>query len=120
MDVPNTLYDTLAGFGLPVYLQGSMSDGEPYPESFYTYFNSETNGARYYDDKENAVIWDFDVNAYSANPNTAQSMLMQARDALRALGYVCGGSGYDILSDEPTHTGRGINAIYVERVTADD
>jgi hypothetical protein len=41
---------------------------------------------------------------------------MGARDALRAIGYICAGAGYDIISDEPTHTGRGINAIYIERV----
>ena len=116
MDVLNTLHDTLAGFGLPIYLQGSMADDEPYPDAFYTYYNNDSTGTRYYDDTENAVVWDFDVNAYATNPDTAQQMLMDARNALRAIGYICAGAGYDIISDEPTHTGRGINAIYVERV----
>jgi hypothetical protein len=93
-----------------------MTGAEPYPEAFYTYFNNESYGARYYDDTENAVVWDFDVNAYCANPNTAQTMLLAARDALRAEGFIVGGAGYDIISDEPTHTGRGINASYIERV----
>lgn len=115
----NTLYETLAGFGYPVYLQGSMADNEPYPNEFYTYYNNNSMGAMYYDDAENAVTWDFDVNAYSANPDTAQAMLMQARDALRAQGFICAGAGYDIISDEPTHTGRGINAAYIERVGKD-
>lgn len=116
MDVLNNLYAILAGFGLPVYLQGSMTDDEPYPTAFYTYYNNETEGARFYDDGERAIVWDFDVNAYADNPDVAQHMLLQARDALRAAGYLCGGAGYDIISDEPTHTGRGINVIYVERV----
>lgn len=120
MDVLDTLYDTLASFGLPVYLQGSMADNEPYPDAFFTYYNNNSTGARYYDDLENAVVWDFDVNAYAANPDTAQLMLMDARDSLRALGFVCAGAGYDIISDEPTHTGRGINATYIERVTQND
>ena len=120
MDVLNTLYQTLAGFGLPVYLQGSMAEDESYPNAFYTYFNNGSSGAMYYDDAENAVIWDFDVNAYSANPDTAQEMLVQARDALRSIGFVCAGSGYDVISDEPTHTGRGMNATYKERVSNND
>lgn len=120
MDVLNTLYSTLAAFDLPVYLQGSMGDDESYPDAFYTYFNNDSGGAMYYDDAENAVVWDFDVNAYATNPDTAQEMLLQARDALRAMGYVCAGSGYDVISDEPTHTGRGINATYKERVTSND
>lgn len=120
MDVLNTLYDTLAGFGYPVYLQGSMADNEPYPASFYTYYNNDTGGLTYYDNAEKSIVWDFDVNAYSANPDTAQSMLLQARDALRALGFICPGKGYDIISDEPTHTGRGMNATYIERVASND
>ena len=116
MDVLNTLYDVLVGFGYPVYLQGSMSDDEPYPSAFYTYYNNDTTGALYYDDTEKANIWDFDVNAYAANPDTAQGMLLAARDALRASGFICAGAGYDIISDEPTHTGRGINATFFERV----
>lgn len=120
MDVLNTFYDTLVGFGYPVYLQGSMADSESYPDCFYTYFNNSTLGQQYLDNIENAVVWDFDVNAYSNNPDTAQQMLMSARDALRAIGYICAGAGYDIISDEPTHTGRGINATYVERVGHND
>lgn len=116
MDVLHTLYETLAGFGKPIYLQGSMSDDEPYPEAFYTYYNNTSAGAMYYDDLENAVVWDFDVNAYATNPDMAQAMIIQARDALCALGYICAGAGYDTISDEPTHTGRGINATYMERV----
>lgn len=120
MDMPNDLHDVLESFGLPVYLQGSMADSEPYPESFYTYYNNDTGGLTYYDNMEKSVVWDFDVNAYSANPDTAQQMLMQARDALRARGYIVPGKGYDIISDEPTHMGRGINATYVERVGIND
>lgn len=116
MDVLNTLYDVLAGFGYPVYLQGSMGDSEPYPNAFFTYFNNNTTGALYYDDLEKANIWDFDVNAYAANPDTAQQMLLDARNALRAIGFTCAGAGYDIISDEATHTGRGINARFFERV----
>lgn len=116
MDVLNTLYETLAGFGYPVYLQGSMTDDEPYPDSFYTYYNNDSDGLTFYDNGEVTVTWDFDVNSYSASPDTAQDMLMQAKEALKALGYIVPGKGYDIISDEPTHTGRGINAIYIERV----
>lgn len=119
MDVLHTLYEAIAGFGYPVYLQGSMADDEPYPASFFTYYNNSSTGALYYDNGESAVVWDFDVNAYSDNPDTAQTMLMQVRDALRALGFVSVGAGYDIISDEPTHTGRGINATYIERVGVD-
>lgn len=120
MGVLNDLSDVLESFGLPVYLQGSIADNEAYPASFYTYYNNDSDGLTYYDNTERRVYWDFDVNAFSDNPDTAQAMLMQARDALRARGYIVPGRGYDIISDEPTHTGRGINATYVERVGNND
>lgn len=119
-DTLNKLYDVLDGFGYPVYLQGSMSDDEQYPNAFYTYYNNNSTGALWYDNIENANVWDFDVNAYAANPDTAQDMLIAARDALRQNGFICAGAGYDIISDEPTHIGRGINVGYIERVTNDD
>ena len=121
MGVLDDLSDVLESFGYPVYLQGSVTDDdESYPESFFTYFNNDSDGLTYYDNAERRVFWDFDVNAYSTSPDTAQQMLLQARDALRARGYIVPGKGYDIISDEPTHMGRGINATYVERVGNND
>ena len=118
VDALHLLHDCLESFGYPVFLQGSMTADESYPETFFTYYNNTSSGALYYDNLENANVWDFDVNAYSANPDTAQEILLDARDALRAIGFVVTGAGYDIMSDEPTHVGRGINAIYLERVNA--
>ena len=39
-------------------------------------------------------------------------MLESAREALKANGFIINGLGYDVLSDEETHTGRGMEALY--------
>lgn len=109
------LYGTLEAQGLPVYLQGSMADDESYPEQFITYQNIATDGGMYYDNREGVVVWSYNVAIYATRPDVAQSTLMKVRDELRALDFVASGAGHDMISDEPTHTGRGLDVLYVER-----
>lgn len=115
-DVKTLLINTLiTEFGYPVILQGSMPEDEGYPESFFTFFNNDTVGDGYYDNEENMTIWDFDLNFYSTDPSEVNTTLLTAKKKLKAEGFIVDGKGYDVISDEPTHTGRGINLIYMER-----
>ena len=115
MDIKDLFINTLTNeFGCPVILQGSMSDDDEYPDSFFTFFNNSTTSEAFYDNKETETVWDFDLNFYSNNPDLVNSILLEAKTALKAQGFIIGGKGYDVLSDEPTHTGRGINVLFVE------
>lgn len=115
MDVKQLLIDTLEPFGYEIILQGSLSDNEAYPDNFFTFFNNESSSDSFYDNKETRTIWDFDLNFYSNDPETVNTTLIEAKTLLKNVGFIIDGKGYDVLSDEPTHTGRGINVIYVER-----
>lgn len=117
VDVKLLLINTLnASFkDYPVYLQGSVSVDAVYPDNFFTYWNNDTSDEEFYDNVENRTDWDFDLNFYSNNPTLVNSVLVTAKAALKAVGFIVDGSGYDVLSDEPTHTGRGINLIYMQR-----
>lgn len=108
------LISLLESFGFPVFLQGSLSENDPYPESFFTFWNNETPDGAHYDNEAINYIWNFDVNFYSVDPELVNSMLLQAKTLLKQNGFIVGGKGHDVASDEPTHTGRGINALYVE------
>ena len=110
----DSLIEILLKFGYPVIRQGSMSDDESYPDNFFTFWNNDSSDHAHYDDSEYGTVWDFDVNFYSIDPNAAYSVLLQARTALKAAGWIISGKGYDVASDEPTHTGRGMNAIYLQ------
>jgi hypothetical protein len=117
MDVKQLLIDTVFNhFHYPVYQQGSMSDSEKYPDSFFTFFNNETNDDRFFDNQETVTIWDFDLNIYSVDPEVVNGTLREAKQLLKAAGFIVNGLGYDVLSDEETHTGRGINVLYIEKV----
>ena len=109
----NTLNQTFADY--PVYLQGSLSDDDVYPASFFTYWNNDTADSAFYDNEETETIWDFDLNFYSNDPMLVNSVLLAAKKALKAVGFIVDGSGYDVISDEATHTGRGINLIFIEQ-----
>lgn len=108
------LIELLSSFGYPVILQGSLTEDEKYPQSFFTFWNSETADQNHYDNDAVAYVWDFDVNFYSTDPVLVNTKLLEAKRLLKANGWIVGGKGYDVPSDEPTHTGRGMNALYLE------
>lgn len=116
VDVKLLIINTLTeAFHLPIFLQGSMSTEEAYPESFFTFWNNSTNNEAFYDDSETQVIWDFDLNYYSLNPVLVNTVLLEAIQLLQAVGFIPDGSGYDVVSNEPTHTGRGVNLLFIQR-----
>ena len=73
------------------------------------------NVFEFYDNKENSYIWDFDLNFYSSDPNLVNTKLLEAKKKLKEKGFIVRGKGYDVASDEPTHTGRGINVLKIEK-----
>lgn len=111
----DALITLLETFGYPVRLQGSLAENEQYPDSFFTFWNNDTTDGSHYDNNPINYIWDFDVNFYSTNPTLVNTVLLEARTLLKANGWIISGKGYDVAVDEPTHTGRGMNAIYIER-----
>ena len=116
MDVKNLLIETLKSFGYPIYLQGSMAKDDAYPPSFFTFWNNDTTDEAFFDNQETETIWDFDLNFYSSDPTLVNSVLVEAKRMLKAVGFIPTGSGYDVLSDEPTHTGRGMNLFFIDKV----
>ena len=110
----DTLIELLASFKKPVIRQGSLAPNEDYPDTFFTFWsNDETEHSAYDNDTAN-VDYDFDVNVYSTNPDTAYQLLSQARKLLKENGWIIATRGYDVASDEITHIGRGIEILYLK------
>jgi hypothetical protein len=99
-------------YGYPVYLQGSMSSDETYPDNFFTYWINESNDESHYDNDGNAIVWDYDLNFYSNNPLKVHSMMLNIKKLLKQNDFIVSGGGYSVMSDETTHTGRGLNVLY--------
>ena len=110
------LISTLEALGYPVRKQGSLLPDEPYPNHFFTFWNDSADGSSYYSNTETAIIWQYSLNFYSSDPNMVTTKLLEAKSLLKALGWVVNGAGYDVASDEPTHTGRGITILYRQEI----
>lgn len=108
------LIELLASFGHKVVRQGSIGSNEKYPDTFFTFWNNDEVEDSAYDNVTTSVEYDFDVNVYSTDPEKAYSLLREARVLLKQNGFIIISRGYDVASDEPTHTGRGMNVLYIE------
>lgn len=108
------LYNILLGLGYPVYRQGSMSNDEIYPETFLTFWNYDSPDHSHYNNSEYGVVWSYNIYVYSSDPSLTYSVLQDARTALKKAGWICIGRGFDVQSDEETHTGRGLEIAYLQ------
>ena len=110
----DALITILETFGVPVYRQGSMEAEATYPETFITFWGNDSPDHSHYDNGEYGTEWDFSVNVYSSDPSSTYSLLSGIRSALKENGWIPASKGFDVQSDEPTHTGRGIEVYYLQ------
>ena len=120
MEVKDLFLETLEELELPVMLQGSMTEGEPYPDEFFTFWNNQTVENNHYDNRPIAYTWSFDLNFYSRDPDRVNTVLLEAKMLLEAAGFVVPGKGRDMGTNYPEWTGRGITALFREPYEEDD
>ena len=109
----NTLLEL---FGYPVRLQGSLGANEPYPDHFFTFWNTSSNSDGFYDNVETNIEYKYRVCFYSNDPEAVYTKLREAVKALKAVGFIISGDGYSVASDEPTHDGRAVDVTFLKRV----
>ena len=99
----------------PVYRQGSMSNDATYPDTFITFWNSQSPTHAFYDNTvDYGSVWVYDINVYSSDPEKTYSVLDEIISELKAAEWIVGGNGYDVQSDEETHTGRGVEVAFLK------
>lgn len=108
--IEDLLIQILQAINPKVYRQGSVGE---YPDSFFTFWCQVSTDGNHYDNEEICTIETFYIFAYSTDPATTYKMIKDARKALKQNGFIVPGVGYDVMSDEETHTGRGIDAIFM-------
>lgn len=112
----DALITLLETFNYPVIRQGSLAPTQNYPDTFFTFWNNSEDGESYYDNDVAGVSYDFYVNVYSKNPTLTYSLIDDARALLKKNGWIIVQRGFDIASDEPTHTGRGMEVEFLKFV----
>lgn len=113
-DMTDTLISLLDGLNYPVYRQGSFTSTDDYPDSFFTYWNEDSPDHSHYDNQTYGTKWEFSVNFYSTDAALTYSVINAARDLLKQNNWIVPSKGYDIVSDEDNHTGRGLTVLYLE------
>ena len=69
----NKLISVLESIGHPVFLQGSLSPDEIYPETFMTFWNFEAPEILFYDNEAHSAVWGFWVFLYSSDPELVET-----------------------------------------------
>lgn len=109
----DNLIELLKTFGFPVIRQGSLAPDQSYPNTFFTFWNTDEVEHSAYNNSTASVVYSFDVNVYSTNANTAYQTLKAARALLKSNGWVTPSRAYDVHSDEITHVGRGMEVEFL-------
>lgn len=108
------LIETLESLGYSVIRQGSLGPDEEYEDHFFTYWNNDSFDGSHYDNDATSTVFDYDVNFYSIDSDMAFAKLREAKALLKSKNFIISGDGYDVASDEPSHTGRGMNVLYLQ------
>ena len=114
------LIELLESFGYPVIRQGSLTEEDPYPDNFFTFWNNGSSDESHYDNEVVSLVYDYDVNFYSNSPESTYNTLRAAIKLLKSEGWIISGDGYDVASDEITHTGRGVNVLYLKQLEREE
>ena len=115
------LIDTLKTFGYKVARQGSIANPseQPYPDSFFTYWNFETPRDGFYDNKHHKANYGYWVYFYSSNPDNVdwfvEDTIKKAGQKLEEKGFRVTSDGEDANSGADTHTGKMIEVYYIKK-----
>lgn len=109
------LIKLLESFGFPVILQGTLGEDEDYYPNFFTWWERPSYDGAHYDNDAVSCVYEYDINFYSSNPANPYKYIREAKKLLKSNGFILSGNGYSVASDVTTHTGRGIEATYLER-----
>ena len=83
---------------------------------FITFWTDATEDNAHYDDDVTSIDWNFNVIFYSCDPLEVAVVPDQIRTALKAVGFIPQGKGYDMPSDVATHTGWVTEYLYRENI----
>lgn len=108
------LIKTLETLGYDVFLQGTIADDEPYPESFITFFTTNSSDYGFYDGEPSGTEWAYTIIFYTSNPELMSSVPKTLYSTLKSAGFIPQGKGRDVPSDEPTHTGWANEYLYLD------
>lgn len=114
MNVRDRLINALSSLGYQVLLQGSIADDEPLPETYITYFISDSPDDAFYDNQPKRTHTYINLILYSKKMSLIKTVPDQMHNLLSQAGFIRDGKGRD-YSYEKEHYGWLMNYIHTER-----
>lgn len=108
------LIELLESLGYEAFLQGSFTSEADYPESFFTFWNVDTENY-YISNEKAATFWYFTINFYSKDPNLVETITSKTAELLRENKWKVDGEGKDIPTDTPNYSARELQTIYTQK-----
>ena len=108
------LIELLESLGYEAFLQGSFTSEADYPESFFTFWNTDTENY-YISNKKVETSWYFWINFYSTDPNLVETVTSKTAELLRKNNWIVDGEGKDIQTDSPNYSARELEVIYIQK-----
>lgn len=113
------LIEILETFMFQVLKQGSLSKDSDYPDSFFTWWNYDSDSKTFYSNKSYKECYLFQICFYSCNPLNkdwfVEDVMLLVISKLKENGFIINGEGFDIPSDKKSHTGRKIIALFEKK-----
>lgn len=100
--------------GTPFNRQGSFSEEETLPESFYTFWNVSSNLDGYYGNVPTKCIWEWRICYYTSNPELIYAGLEDFLNKAKEVGFIIEDKGRDVPCNEPNYCGRYTTIQFVE------
>lgn len=100
--------------GVDYSRQGSYTDDDEYPPSFFTFWNFDTPEDGFYDNEAHQAVWYWQIYYYTKYPQTLYSRMDEFYRLAKEEGFIMEGRAHDIQSDRPDYPGRMITIKYIE------
>ena len=115
MNILTRLYEVLESFNYPVFVQGTMGEDEQYPANFFTYWIYDSLGNTYYDNTSHSTDWSVNVIFYTNDITLFNTVIPSLIEELEKNDFLIDGKGFMTASDEVSHVGWIIEALYPEQ-----
>jgi len=114
--VIDKIINVLDTFDYPYRRQGTYLSDEPYPPTFFTYWNIRSPFSDYGDNIAHTTIYEYMIYVYSRNESLVYSITDELINKFEKLDFVVTNKGEDISCDDKSFVGRVIRIIYKENM----
>ena len=106
----------LSATGCEYVRQGSFSESDEIPDTYFAFWNFDTPEDSFFDNSPTRTVWYWQVYLYTKDPSIMYSKMDELLALARQSGFVLDGRAWDIATGEVGYVGRTVRLIYIETI----